>query len=342
MSLTNRPIALTIGVFDGLHRGHQAIVAAVVKAARERGGAAWVATFDPHPDAVVRGTEERPWITPPEERAALLHGLGVDRVEVIRFDRSVSALLPEEFLDRILGPNAPLSTLVVGPDFKMGRGRVGDRAYLEALGRKRGFEVVEVPLLPSGTSPRASDPPAGSAPSPAASLAPSVAPSLMKISSTQLRRAIEEGRMEDAEALMGRPYALEGTVGSGAGRGTDLGFPTANLEIHPKKLLPPAGIYLSENEMPGGWARGLTYVGSAPTFGPGPTRVEVFLVDYQGSLRGLSVKTLLRSKLRADKAFGSSEELVRAMREDVARAREFWARSAPEAAPGAGGSHHRP
>jgi len=320
MNPANRPIALTIGVFDGLHRGHQAIVASVVKAARDCDGAAWVATFDPHPDAVVRGTEDRPWITPPEERAALLHGLGVDRVEVIRFDRSVSTLLPEEFLDRILGPKAPLATLVVGPDFKMGRGRVGDRAYLEALGRRRGFAVVEVPLLPAAAATIGA--PAGPA------------EGGHKISSTQLRRAIEEGRMEDAEALMGRPYALEGTVGSGAGRGTDLGFPTANLEIPPKKLLPPAGIYLSENEMDGSKARGLTYVGSAPTFGPGPTRVEVFLVDYEGSLRGQTLKTLLRSKLRADKTFETPDELVRAMREDVARAREIWARGAQAGKPG--------
>jgi len=316
MMPTNRPIALTIGVFDGLHRGHQAIVSALVEAARVRAGAAWVATFDPHPDAVVRGMEERPWITPPEERAALLHAMGVDRVEVIRFDRLVSMLLPEEFLDRILGANAPLVALVVGPDFKMGRGRMGDRVYLDALGRRRGFDVIEVPFLR------------------AAEVAAPAEASAVKVSSTALRRAIEAGRMEEAEAMMGRRYALEGTVGSGAGRGTELGFPTANLEIHPKKLLPPAGIYLSDNEMEGGPARGLTYVGSAPTFGPGPTRAEVFLVDYQGSLKGRTLKTLLRSKLRADKVFGSSRELVQAMNDDVARAREFWAR---QDAAGSGG-----
>ena len=314
MKPANRPIALTIGVFDGLHRGHQSIVRALVNAARERGGAAWVATFDPHPDVIVRGADERPWITPPEERAALLHAMGVDRVEVIRFDRPVSVLLPEEFLDRILGPGAPLVALIVGADFRMGRGRMGDRAYLEELGRRRGFEVIEVPFLPS---PSAAATPAttGTAGAPAE-----------KISSTSIRRAIEAGRMEEAEAMMGRPYALEGRVGSGAGRGTELGFPTANLEIHPKKLLPPPGIYLSDNEMDGGPARGLTYVGSAPTFGPGPTRAEVYLIDYKGSLRGRTLKTLLRSKLRADKVFGSPEALVEAMNEDVARAREIWAR----------------
>lgn len=299
----NRPIALTIGVFDGLHRGHQAIVGALVRAARAGGGTACVATFDPHPDTVVRGVEPRPWITPPDERAALLHGLGVDRVEVVRFDRAMSTLLPEEFLDRILGVQAPLATLVIGADFRMGRGRVGDRAYLEALGSRRGFDVMEVPFLLDATGGGAG----------------------AKISSTELRRAIEEGRMVEAEVFMGRPYALEGTVGSGAGRGSDLGFPTANLEIHPQKLLPNPGIYLSDNEIEGEYTRGLTYIGSAPTFGPGPKRVEVFLVDYEGNLRGQFVKTLLRSKLRADKAFGSPDELVRAMRDDVAAARKIWA-----------------
>ncbi|HSQ59709.1 MAG TPA: riboflavin kinase [Acidobacteriota bacterium] len=307
--MADRPIALAIGVFDGLHRGHQEIVRAVVEAARARGGAAWIATFDPHPDSVVRGVEDRTWITPPEERAAILHALGVDRVEVVRFDRPTSLLLPEEFLDRVLGPQAPLATLVVGPDFKMGRGRVGDRAYLESLGARRGFEVVEVPFLTASGG--------------AAGPAPGAAPG--KLSSTALRAAIQEGRMEDAEAMMGRSYALEGTVGSGAGRGSDLGFPTANLEIHPKKLLPPAGIYISDNVMEDGSARGLTYVGSAPTFGPGPTRVEVFLVDFRGSLRGTTLKTLLRSKLRADKVFGSPEALVQAMNEDLAGARAYWA-----------------
>lgn len=307
--MAERPIALAIGVFDGLHRGHREIVRAVVAAARARGGAAWIATFDPHPDSVVRGVEDRTWITPPEERAALLHALGIDRVEVVRFDRPTSLLLPEEFLDRVLGPKAPLATLVVGPDFKMGRGRVGDRAYLESLGARRGFEVVEVPFLTEpGATPGA---PAGRASG--------------KLSSTSLRAAIQEGRMEEAEAMMGRAYALEGTVGSGAGRGSDLGFPTANLEIHPKKLLPPAGIYISDNVMEDGSARGLTYVGSAPTFGPGPTRVEVFLVDFRGSLRGTTLKTLLRSKLRADKVFGSPDELVQAMNEDLAGARAYWA-----------------
>jgi riboflavin kinase/FMN adenylyltransferase len=298
-------VALAIGVFDGLHRGHQALVRAVVDAARAKGGAAWVATFDPHPDAVLRGLEPRPWITPPDERAALLHAHGIDRVEVIRFDRPTSMLLPEEFLDRILGAGTPLATLVVGADFKMGRGRVGDRAYLVSLGKRRGFEVIEVPFLTE-----------------AGGGAEGAAP---KISSTSLRRAIEEGRMEDAESMMGRPFALEGTVGSGAGRGTEMGFPTANLEIRPGKLLPPAGIYMSDNVIRDSSTRGLTYVGSAPTFGPGPTGVEVFLIDFQGSLRGSTLKTLLRSKLRADKVFGSPEELVRAMEEDVANARKRWA-----------------
>jgi riboflavin kinase/FMN adenylyltransferase len=292
-----RPIALTIGVFDGLHRGHRRVLEATVEAAREAHGAAWVATFDPHPDTVVRGSEPRPWITPPEERKALLHAMGVDRVEVIRFDPSLRELTPEGFLDRVLGPGAPLRTLVVGPDFHMGKNRVGDRAYLESLGSRRGFAVREVPFLTGDGE---------------------------KLSSTRLRREIEAGMVEEVGAVLGRPYALEGTVGSGAGRGTGLGYPTANLEVSPQKLLPAAGIYLSENELEGRTFHGMTYVGSAATFGPGPMRVEVHLLDFEGSLRGKTLRTLLIRRLRADKVFDSPEALIDAMDKDLAEARAWW------------------
>ena len=294
-----RPIALTIGVFDGLHRGHRAVVAATVEAARERSGAAWVATFDPHPDTVVRGSAQRPWITPPDERAGLLHSMSVDRVEIVRFDREIQSLTPEGFLDRVLGPGAPLAVLVVGPDFRMGRERVGDRAYLESLGQSRAFEVREVPFVKGGDA---------------------------KLSSTALRQEIVAGRVERAAAIMGRPYALEGRIGSGAGRGTGLGYPTANLEIHPSKLLPAPGIYISHNYLGGDEKRpGITYVGSASTFGPGPMRVEVHLLDFSGSLRGKVLKTMLISQLRADEVFSSAAELVQAMEQDLARARAYWA-----------------
>jgi riboflavin kinase/FMN adenylyltransferase len=300
MTLTARPIAMTIGVFDGLHRGHQRVIAATVDAARERGGIAWVTTFDPHPDTIVRGASPRPWITPPEEREELLHALGVDRVHVERFDRSVQALPPEGFLDRVLGVGAPLNVLVIGPDFRMGRDRVGDRAYLEALGKRRGFDVREVPLLAQEIGG--------------------------KLSSTTLRKLLSEGSVEEASRMLGRPYALRGRIGSGAGRGTQLGFPTANLEVHPEKLLPDPGIYLSDNELLGISRHGLTYVGSAATFGPGPVRVEVHLLDHPGreSLRGQRLVTSLVRRLRGDQVFETPEALVRAMDQDRARAVEFW------------------
>ncbi len=300
--MSDRPVALTIGVFDGLHRGHRAIIDATVAAARALQGTSWVATFDPHPDTVVRGVEERAWVTPPEERAEILHGWGVDRVHVVRFDRGVMALSPEAFLDRVLGPGAPLRALVMGPDFHMGKGRVGDRAYLEALGGRRGFEVREIPfLLGEGR----------------------------KLSSTDLRARIEAGDMERAAEMLGRPFALRGRVGSGAGRGTALGYPTANLETHPLQLLPSAGVYLSENEIGGAVWHGMTYVGSAGTFGPGPLRVEVHLLGYEGSLRGSVLTTSLLRRLRPDQVFESAEALVRAMDADLAAARAHW--SAPGA-----------
>jgi riboflavin kinase / FMN adenylyltransferase len=307
MTVRSRPIALAIGVFDGLHRGHRAVVGAMVDRARSLGGAAWVATFDPHPDAVVRGVADRPWITLPEERAALLHEWGVDRVETVRFDPEIQSLSPEGFLDRVLGPGAPLRALTAGPDFRMGKGRVGDRAYLEALGARRGFEFVEVPFLTGDGG---------------------------KVSSTRLREAILAGRVDEAAEMMGRRYALEGIVGSGAGRGAGLGYPTANLEVHPQKLLPAAGIYIAECVLEGRSRPAITYIGSAGTFGPGPVRVEVHVLDYSGSLRGSRLKTLLISQLRSDKVFSSTEELVRAMEDDLARARAHWAAGAPSSADG--------
>jgi riboflavin kinase / FMN adenylyltransferase len=297
-----RPIALTIGVFDGLHRGHRVVVDALLESARTCAGVAWVATFDPHPDTVVRGVQDRTWITPPEERAAILHAWGVDRVEVERFDRSLMALSPEAFLERVLGAGAPLRVLVMGPDFRMGRGRMGNRVYLEALGKSRGFTVREVPfLLEEGA----------------------------KISSTELRRRLESGEVERAEEMLGRPYALRGRVGSGAGRGLSLGYPTANLETHPQKLLPAPGIYLSDNQVHGSEYHGLTYIGSAGTFGPGPTRVEVHLLGYSDSLRGSLIETRLIRRLREDRVFESAEALVQAMDADLAAARSHWGLPAP-------------
>jgi riboflavin kinase / FMN adenylyltransferase len=300
MTLAARPIAMTIGVFDGLHRGHRQVIDATVEAAREQGGMAWVVTFDPHPDSIVRGLPPRPWITPPEEREELLHAWGVDRVHVERFDRSVQALDPEGFIDRVLGAGAPLRALVLGPDFHMGKDRVGDRAYLESLGKRRGFTVREVPFLTQqgGT----------------------------KLSSTLLRRLLEEGSVEEAGAMLGRPYALRGRIGSGAGRGTQLGYPTANVEVHPEKLLPAPGIYVSENRFLDRESRGLTYVGSAGTFGPGPVRVEVHLLDHPGRepLRGKWMVTNLVKRLRGDQVFSSAEELVSAMDQDRTKASEYW------------------
>jgi riboflavin kinase / FMN adenylyltransferase len=306
VTLSARPVAMTIGVFDGLHRGHQRVIAATVDASRERGGIAWVTTFDPHPDTIVRGAPPRPWITPPDEREELLHSLGVDRVHVERFDRSVQALPPEGFLDRVLGEGAPLKVLVIGPDFRMGRDRVGDRAYLEALGKRRGFEVREVPFLYDPALQR-------------------------KLSSTTLRGLIEAGSVEEAASVLGRPYALRGRIGSGAGRGAQLGFPTANLEVRPEKLLPAPGIYISSNQLQGETQRGLTYVGSAATFGAGPVRVEVHLMDYQArelSLKGSWLVTSLVRRLREDQTFDSAEALVKAMYQDRARAVEYWSSEA--------------
>lgn len=206
--------AVAVGVFDGLHRGHQALIARAV--ARAAGGRCVAVSFDPHPDLVLaKEFLARAPLTPIPEKQERLAALGAE-LHVLPFTRELAALSPEAFVDEHLVRPLRPSWLVVGEDFALGRGRAGDVARLRAIGRERAFEVEAVPLLSDGGEP---------------------------ITSTRIRELLAAGRVAEAGSLLGRRYTLAGHVVRGDGIGRKLGWPTANLRLHEEKCLPSLGIY---------------------------------------------------------------------------------------------------
>ncbi|HKK07283.1 MAG TPA: bifunctional riboflavin kinase/FAD synthetase [Gemmatimonadota bacterium] len=289
---------VTVGTFDGVHRGHRAVLSEIVERARSDDRASVLVTFDRHPLTVVRPEDAPPLLTTPDEKKEILAQTGLDYVAFLRFDRAMSRLSPEAFVRRLLVGRFRVRELVIGYDHGFGRGRSGDIDTLRRLGRELGFDVDVVGEVRAdgGT-----------------------------ISSTGIRAAVAEGRVEDAERGLGRPYAFEGPVVHGMGRGRDLGFPTANLAPPSgRKLLPPSGIYAVRASLRTVILEGLLHVGPRPTFAGSPPSVELYLLDFEGDLYGERVRVELLSRLRDVRPFGSPEELVEQMRRDAEAGRAYF------------------
>jgi len=289
--------AIAVGVFDGLHLGHQRILERMLGRAGASGGARVVVSFDPHPDVVLsKSFQAIPPLTPIREKRARLAALGVDRFAVLPFTRELAALSPEEFVERhLVAPHAP-SALVVGENFALGRGRAGDVPRLRAIGARMGFEVEAVPLLELEGAP---------------------------VTSTRIRQLLAAGEVAAAARLLGRRYGLEASVVTGEGVGRTLGFPTANLRLHDEKLVPANGIYAVWVRLGGesGLRPGAMSIGVRPTFGGKVRALEVFLLDWSGDLVGRAVEVEFDSWLREEKRFEGPEPLIEAMRADVAEVR---------------------
>jgi len=281
----------TIGVFDGVHVGHRRILREVSRRAQEGDLLAVVVTFDPHPDEVLGGRAEREFLlTSHDEKKSLLAESGMDMEVVLNFTPEVASLDTEEFVRRyLLGP-LRLRALVVGHDFRMGRGRQGGREVLGRLGSELGFSVVDVgAVLVDG----------------------------LPASSTRVREAVRRADLDLARRLLGRPYSVEGPVLSGDGIGVGLGFPTANLDWPERKLLPPDGVYAGVAEARGGVFKAAVNLGTRPSVGGGSRRLEAHLIGFEGDLAGERLKLNFMSRIRPERTFSTKEDLRNAIKEDV-------------------------
>ncbi|HET9233106.1 MAG TPA: riboflavin biosynthesis protein RibF [Candidatus Eisenbacteria bacterium] len=288
------PVVATLGVMDGVHLGHQAVVASARARAREAGARLVAFTFDPPPWVVLKNRPGEPLLTLLGERLALLRDAGVDEVRVLHFDHALAAKSPEAFLVEHVFPFARLASLVLGYDFALGRDREGTPAALARLGKRRGFSVATVPALVRNGTP---------------------------ISSRRIRDALARGDVDEALACLGRPYAQSGVVESGEGRGRTLGFPTANIRIPPGRLSPAHGVYAVR--VHGIGAEGLPGVanlGRRPTFGGGEERLEVHILKPVGTLNGVRLTVDFIARIRPEVKFNDINELSTQIARDAARA----------------------
>ncbi len=292
----DRPTVVTVGMFDGVHRGHRRIIEIAHRKARDRKLRCVVFTFDHHPLEVLKPGKHPPYLSSSAQKLRLLEELDVDIVLMTGFDEAFAALGAEEFFSGVLAEKLNASVVVVGENFRFGRGGAGDVGLMRELGREAGIEVIAVPLLRQGGD---------------------------VISSTSIRRLLEKGEVEEAKLRLSRPYVLEGFVVHGDHRGKELGFPTANLEVHDNRCIPANGVYSGEALLENrSWPSGI-YVGSIPTFkGHHRRRVEAHLLDFDGDLYGRYIGIAFHRRVRQEMAFRDPEELRAQIAMDLQRIRD--------------------
>ena len=290
--------ALSIGVFDGVHGGHRLLIDHMLGEARVRGLTGGVITFHPPPLTVLRPDVPFSYIESLERRVELLRDRGVAFVSVLTFTSELQQVSAEDFT-RLLVEEARMRVLVVGEDFRLGRGGEGTVDRLRAIGEDQGFEVVAVPLLADEDAHR-------------------------RISSTRVREALVAGRMEEVHALLGRPYAIRGPVLHGEQRGRQLGFPTLNIGVSPDRALPPRGVYVTCARVDDREYRAVTNIGTRPTFDGGSVTVETHLIDFEGDLYGHLVTVELLRMLRGEQKFKGIDALRAQIARDAAAARAWF------------------
>ncbi len=288
------PAVIAIGVFDGVHIGHQRLIADTITIAREKRCASCVLTFDRDPDQVVTPTHPAPQLTSFDEKVRLISALGPDAILVVPFDEWLASLSPDDFcIDVLLDAAEPIAC-VVGHDFRFGTKASGDADTLRALGSLHGFQVVTHPLVHHGGAP---------------------------ITSTRIRGLIAAGEVEEAAALLGRNHSLDGVVERGKRLGHRIGVPTANLHVGAEFALPAPGVYAGWASVAGERHPAALSVGVPPTFPDATCVLEAHLIGFEGDLYECTLTVEFAHRLRDQRAFGSNEELAEAIRADVERAR---------------------
>ena len=288
----------TTGFFDGVHLGHRLVIERLVSLARERGDESLVVTFWPHPRAVLQdGARELRLLNTLEEKKALLSGLGVSRVEVLDFTRSFASLTAEEYLRDVLRDRFGVTTLLVGYDNRLGSDRLTAQA-LTPMASALGIELIELPPLSFRAEPQAES-------------------RNLEISSTKIRKFLEEGDITSATAMLGYGYSLKGVVVAGNRLGRTIGFPTANMKLYePLKLVPGRGVYVVEVEVLGKKYRGMTNIGLRPTVGGSSTTIETHILDFDEDIYGLPLRITFLRRLRDEVHFPSLEALKAQLEKD--------------------------
>jgi riboflavin kinase / FMN adenylyltransferase len=293
------PLFLAIGVFDGVHRGHQAVISTSARHAHAADGTPVVVTFDPHPAKVLRPNDAPHLLTARQHKIDLIRSLGVAHLLVIEFNREFASTPPEEFVRELTVHSKPLREICVGHEWAFGRNRTGNLALLKELGAQLNFDVVGIP------------------------------PVMMKgnvVSSTAIRTAVKDGDFDKAAIMLGRPYSIVGTVVTGDQFGHKLGFPTANLSAHSEQF-PPDGVYFAEAWLDGVLNHGVVNLGVRPTVAKGePQRtLEIHLLDFHQDIYGHEIEIRFLQYLRAERKFPNVEALIRQIETDVQQARKLCA-----------------
>jgi len=292
-----RPCGVTIGVFDGVHRGHQHLIGVLLERARPEGLATVALTFNPHPRTVLRPGTAITYLTSLEERVELLQGQGVDSVGVVAFTSELAQLSAEDFLS-LLVQELEMRLLVVGPDFALGRNRAGTIGVMREIGERLGFRVEVAPLLAEADE---------------------------KVGSSAIRQALGAGDVERVGRLLGRPFSLRGPIVAGDRRGRALGFPTANIALGLDRALPAYGIYVTRAYVRESAHESCTSIGIRPTFDVEPRPVvETFILDFDEDIYGREMQIDLLRRLRGEERFASAEALIAQIHKDIENTREWF------------------
>jgi riboflavin kinase/FMN adenylyltransferase len=290
-----REMLLTIGVFDGVHKGHRFLISELFSRAKEANLLSGIITLSQPPEELFKLESKVPYLTTLADRLSLLKETGADLVIPLIFSPDIATLSAREFV-LLLRRFLKMRGLVIGEDFALGKMRRGNPAYLAKLGEELGFSVTVVrPIILNGEI----------------------------ISSTAVRRALAAGDMDKVTDLLGRHFSLAGIVVAGTGRGKALGFPTANLDVPPEQALPEDGVYATFTEIDGKKFASITNIGTNPTFDGGRRTVETYIMDYAGNLYGRTIRLYFIERIRGEKKFATPEALGAQIKADILKGKRI-------------------